>query len=197
MTSRKSPRKVHAVKQAAPAKPQRSKRSEAEKIATERALSRERQAGLYDKAMQLFHAGQFAKAIDQFQVVAAGPNREMAHSARVHRAVCEQRLARNEVKLSTPEEHYNYAVALINRRDLQLALEHLERALDDIRDGDHIHYAMAICHGLMGATDRAAEHLNRAVALEPRNRTAARNDPDFLPFASAPAIKKVLYPDTD
>jgi tetratricopeptide (TPR) repeat protein len=119
----------------------------------------------------------------------------MAHAARAHSRACEQRLARSELKLSTPDDHYDYAVTLINRRQLAPALKHLEEALQTTGDGDHIHYAMAICHGLMGETESAAEHLGRAVAIEPRNRTAARNDPDFHTFASAPAVKRILYPD--
>ena len=192
--SKKAPR-ASSARKAADAKPQRSRRQEAEKVAAEKALSREKQAAAYDKAMTLFHSGEFANAIEMLDVVIDGPNREMAHAARVHRSVCEQRLGAREVKFSSPDEHYDYAVALINSRRLRPAIDHLRNALKAMRDPDHVHYALAICHGLMGEIDSAAEHLNRAVTLAPRNRTVARNDPDFQPFASAPPIRKILYPD--
>ncbi|MCP5116447.1 MAG: tetratricopeptide repeat protein [bacterium] len=120
----------------------------------------------------------------------------MAHSARVHRMVCERRLEAGEPQLPTPEDRYNYAIALINRGEPRQALRHLEEALRDMPDADHLHYAMAICLGLVGEMDRAASELRRAIALQPRNRTAARNDPDFQPFASAPQIKSILNPET-
>lgn len=193
--TKKTTRAPAPARKSADAKAQRARRTEPEKTAAEKALSREKQIAAYDKAMALFHSGEFAKAIEMLDTVVEGPNREMAHAARVHRSACEQRLGGKVLKFSSPEDHYDYAVALINSRQLRPAVDHLRSALQQMRDPDHVHYALAICHGLMGEIDSAAEHLSKAVTLAPRNRTVARNDPDFQPFASAPPIKRILYPD--
>jgi len=188
-------KKTTTAKKSATAKTTKSRRQEAERLASAVAQAREKQASQYDEAMRLFHAGEFAKAKKLFDDVADGPMPEMAHAARVHRSVCEQRLATTELKLKTPDEHYDYAVTLINRRELDEALEHLEAALRDSPSPGDVHYAIALCLGLKGKVEEAARQLDRAVTLEPRNRTVARNDPDFQAFASAPPIKRILYPE--
>jgi tetratricopeptide (TPR) repeat protein len=157
------------------------------------ARTRDEQARLYDKAMKLFLSGDFAKAREAFDQVVAGPSPEIVHAARTHRSVCDRRLASAEVVLEGPEEHYNYAIALINQRRLPEAQSHLMKALD-AKGGrtDHLHYALAICIGLQGDPRKAAEHLQRAIALDPKNRAIARNDPDFESFTSAPEIRQLL-----
>ena len=182
-------------KGAATTKTTRSKRRDMEKTSPEQTLTRMKQSSLYEKAMKLFHAGDFAKAKSIFDEAVTGPNREMAHSARVHRTVCERRLARTEMDLPTPDDHYDYAVTLINRRELDQARQHLEQALERIKDGDHVHYALALCHGLKGDVENATAHLKRAIEIQPRNRTAARNDPDFQAFAGQPQVRALLYPE--
>ena len=164
-----------------------------EKRAAVRTLTKQKQSSLYERAMKSFHAGDFAKAAEILPAVTDGPNREMAHSARMYQTVCERRLSALEPQLSTAEEHYDYAIALINRRQIQEARQHLLEALERSPDGDHVHYALALCYGLEGQVDAAATHLQRAVALNPGNRTAARNDPDFAPFADAPPVSAILF----
>ncbi len=148
---------------------------------------------MYDQGMRLFTAGEFAKAADILAMVATGPNREMAHAARTHRTVCERRLSASpEPRLTTPDEHYDYAIALINRRELEGARRHLLEALKHLKDGDHVHYALALCYALEGQMENAAAHLKRAIDLRPANRAAARHDPDFEPFTHAPEISAIL-----
>ena len=193
--TRKASGKTSAARKPAATKTSRTSRQEAGKGVSDRAMTREKQIGLFEKAMKLFHSGDFRKARDLFSTTAEGPNREMAHSARVHHRVCERRLGTNEPQLPTADDHYNYAIALINRREARQALQHLEEALQAGPGADHVHYAMAICLAMLGELDRAAEELSQAIVIQPRNRTAARNDPDIQPFASAPQIKSVLFPE--
>ncbi len=163
-----------------------------EKSAAEPALTKEKQVALYEKAMKLFHAGELAQAILAFDQVVAGPSKEIAHSARVHQAACRKRLAVREPVLASPGDHYDYGVALINRGDLDEALKHLRQALEAIQNGDHIHYALALCYGLKGELGQAAAHLRRAIELDPRNRGVARNDPDFQPLLARPEIRDLV-----
>ncbi len=100
-----------------------------------------------------------------------------------------------EAKIETPEDRYNYAVTLINRRRPTEAATQLLRALEGSEKADHIHYALAICYGLQGELTEAGEHLRRAIALDPKNRTIARNDPDFDPFVNSPPISSLLEPE--
>jgi tetratricopeptide (TPR) repeat protein len=175
-----------------PPKASEAKGTPPEKSALEPALTKERQVALYEKAMKLFHAGELDQAIAAFEQVIGGPSKEIAHSARIHQTACRKRLAAREPVLSSPGDHYDYGVALINRGELDEALKHLRQALEAIENGDHIHYALALCYGLKGDVESAARHLRRAIELEPRNRVAARNDPDFQPLLTRPEIRDLV-----
>ncbi len=157
--------------------------------------SRDKQTDIYDKAMKLMAAGEFTKAKELFDQVVEGPSSEVAHTARMHRSVCERRLEEPEIKLETAEDHYNYAITLLNRREPDTARKYLEKALASNPKADHVLYALCLSHGLTGDIDAAARHLARAIDINPRNQRAARNDPDFAPFLSAPQIQALLRVD--
>jgi tetratricopeptide (TPR) repeat protein len=149
----------------------------------------------FEKGMRMFHARQFRQARDMFQAAQTGADRAVAHRAELHARICERRLQASGVELSTPEDHYNYAVALINSRELATAQKHLRVALEADPAADHVLYAMAACQGLAGDYEGAYDNLKRAIDLQPRNRLAARQDPDFAVIADHPAIARLLYPD--
>ena len=149
----------------------------------------------FEQAVRLFHARKFAEARELFVKAGGGPNREMAHNADLHIRMCDRRLEKPVVDLKTAEEHYNYAVAMINARNLSDAQQHLEAALKLEPQADHVLYALALAKGLAGDIDGAHEHLKRAIDLEPRNRISARQDADFAAFSSQPQIQQLLFPD--
>lgn len=149
----------------------------------------------FEQAIRLFHARKFAEARDQFMKATDGPNREMAHNAQLHIRMCDRRLVTPSVELKTAEDHYNYAITLINSRALNTAQQHLETALKMDSGADYVHYALALCRGLSGDLQGACENLRRAIELQPRNRVAARQDADFASFASFPGIQQLLFPD--
>lgn len=149
----------------------------------------------FEEGMRLFHARQFQRAGEVFQQAMRGADRAVAHRAGLHARMCEQRLTSAGPVLNTPEEHYNYAITLINSRDLATAQKHLRAALDADSGADHVLYALAACQSLGGDLPSAYENLKRAIELQPRNRLAARQDPDFASMADHPAFIRLVYPD--
>jgi tetratricopeptide (TPR) repeat protein len=137
------------------------------------------QLTVFGEAARLFHRGEFVEARLRFQNAASGPNREVAHTARLHIRMCEQRIAASMPDLRTAEDRYNYAIALINQRKLAAADEQLKKAVAEQPGADHYHYALALSRGLQGDLRAAADHLRQAIDINPRNRAAARTDPDF------------------
>jgi tetratricopeptide (TPR) repeat protein len=158
-------------------------------------MNQEKQAGLFEEAIGLFHRQDYGRAKELFEKAAAGPVREVAHAARVHARMCEQRINRSAPALDTADDHYNYAVALINRNELSAAEKHLREGVRLAPNADHIHYALALARGLRGDMQQARESLKRAIDLDPRNRIHARNDPDFAELARQPAIVSLLFPE--
>jgi tetratricopeptide (TPR) repeat protein len=149
----------------------------------------------FDRAIALFQVREYAGARDLFEAAAGGPLREVAHSARLHVQMCARRIETSEPAFGTPEEHYNYAITLINARKLPQAEKHLREALAQVPAADHIHYALALCRGLSGDIHAAHAHLRRAIELHGRNRIAARNDPDFATIARLSPVYELLYPE--
>lgn len=153
------------------------------------------QTHCFDEAMRAFHAGHYSQAMQRFEEAAKGPLREIAHSARLHARMCERRIARPALSLKTPDEHYDYAVTLINQRQLEQAEKHLLLAIAQSPKGDHLYYALALCRGLGGDLEGAYANLKRAIELQPRNRVTARNDPDFADIGQLPPLGELLYPE--
>lgn len=155
----------------------------------------EEQPALFEQAIVQFHRGDFAKARAIFERAAIGANREVAHSARLHARMCEQRLASAADAIRTPEDHYNYAIALINERRLDLAEYHLQQALTQSPRGDHLYYALALSRALNGDLEGAYAYLRRAIELNHANRIAARNDPDFADFVQQQPLAELFRPE--
>jgi tetratricopeptide (TPR) repeat protein len=155
----------------------------------------EKQLADFEAASKLFHARKFREARELFLAAAAGPERDVAHRAGLHAAMCNQRLEQREVRCQTAEEHYNYGIALLNTRQSREAASYLERGLQMAPDSDHIHYALAVAHTLLGDAHRAHEHLRRSIELEPKNRLMARQDPDLGSVVTQPQFQALLYPE--
>jgi tetratricopeptide (TPR) repeat protein len=155
----------------------------------------ESQLASFEAGSKLFHARKFREARERFLQAAEGPERDVAHRARLHAEMCSQRLEQPEVQCQTAEDHYNYGVALLNTRKVQEACAYLERALQLAPDSDHIHYALAVAHGLSGDASRSHLHLKRAIELEPKNRLMARQDADLGNVAAQPQFQALLYPE--
>jgi tetratricopeptide (TPR) repeat protein len=158
-------------------------------------LSSEKQLAAFESAMRLFHARLLQEARGRFEQAAEGPERDVAQRARLHIAMCDRRLPQEAPALLTADDHYNYAVALINTRSLAEARQHLEQALEIAPGSDHVHYALALAQALAGDFSGAQENLRRAIEIEPRNRIMARQDADFAPLANQAPFNALLYPE--
>jgi tetratricopeptide (TPR) repeat protein len=159
----------------------------------------ESQLQIFERAVKLFRVQQFREARSLFETASKGALREVAHNARLHISMCNRRLEKPEVLLTSMEDFYNVGVERLNARDLDGARRHLEKAVELCRsDGnaaDHVYYAMAACHALSGDARGAYENLKRAIEIEPRNRTAARQDADFSGTVQQPLLQQLLYPE--
>jgi tetratricopeptide (TPR) repeat protein len=153
------------------------------------------QLELFESAVRLFHARKFREAREHFLTARNGGDRGITHKADLHIRMCDRRLEEQSVVLTTPDEHYDYAVTLINERKLSPARHHLLKALEEQPEADHVYYALALCDGLSGDLQGAYENLRRAIEIQPRNRISARQDADFAGLANQPPLDRLLFPE--
>ena len=156
----------------------------------------ERQQQQYTEAIRLFNSQKFDRADALLQKAMEGPNRTLAHHAQIHSQICRKKLAPPEVDLKTAEDHYNYAVTMINARRLGEAAQHLEAAIRMAPEADHLHYALAAAEALRGNAQGAYERLKTAIQLQPRNRILARGDADFSGVLDYHPLATLLHADS-
>ena len=152
------------------------------------------QLAAFEAGVKLLHAREFRAAKERFRSARNGTDRVIAQKAETYIRMCDRRLEEPVMILKTPEEHYNYAITLLNLRELKKARQHLQRALEQEPNADHVYYALALCCGLSGDPQGAYENLRRAIEIEPLNRMRAKQDPDFASISQQPPLDRLLFP---
>lgn len=156
----------------------------------------------YSQAVQNYEAGlkalqerKYEKAKGHLEKASASSFRELADRARQHLRVCEQHLAKAGNSFKSAEEHYDYAVSMMNSGDYETAKAHFERILKQSPKADHVVYGLALLHALSGRVEESLTHLRKAIELNPSNRFQARNESDFGKMADDPRFTEMVYPE--
>lgn len=150
----------------------------------------------YEAGLKALQIHKYDKAKAYFEKVVAGPSPELADRATVHLHTCDQQMSRVATNFKTPEEHFDYAVSLMNMGDYVTARENFDHLTKHSPKLDFIWYGMAALHCLTGRFPDAINSLSEAIRLNPANRYQARNDSDFRNLADDPRFTELLYPDT-
>jgi tetratricopeptide (TPR) repeat protein len=149
----------------------------------------------YETGLRSMQEHKFDKAKIHLQKVVSGPSKELADRALVHLNTCNQRLERTATQFKTSEEHYDYAVSLMNIGDYVSAREHLEKLSKQAPKADYVAYGLAALDCLTGHVEDSLRHLNEAIRLNATLRFQARNDSDFQNLAEDPRFTELLYPE--
>jgi len=149
----------------------------------------------YETGLRAMQEHKFDKAKSYLQKVVSGPSRELADRAAVHLNACNQQLERVTTQFKSPEEHFDYAVSLMNVGDYVSAREHLEKLSKQVPKADYVAYGLAALDCLTGHVEDSLRHLDEAIKVNPTLRFQARNDSDFQNLAEDPRFTELLYPD--
>jgi tetratricopeptide (TPR) repeat protein len=149
---------------------------------------------MYERGLQALQRRDFAASADALRtVIERYPDeRELLERARLYLKVCERELEPKEPAPKTADEWVYAATVALNQEDEANALLHLQRALAADSRHDHAHYMMAVASARRNDVNAALDHLRRAVALNPENRSIARQDPELDSLREAPAFKAAL-----
>lgn len=150
-----------------------------------------------ESGIKLMYAEDFAKAVKAFNKVIDDypeePEIQASAKARIH--ACEKKIQeRARTVFRTPDDHYNVAVALMNRGDVGNAMTHLQSALKLAPKADHILYAIAAASALQGNRDQALHYLKQSIHHRAENRFQAQQDNDFAVLAEEQAFKDLITP---
>ncbi|HKD81359.1 MAG TPA: hypothetical protein VKH81_16815 [Candidatus Angelobacter sp.] len=149
----------------------------------------------YEAAIKAMQEHKFEKAKTLLEKILAGGTKELMDRARVHLNLCNQQLAGAATTFKTQEEHFDYAVSLMNSGQFDQARGHLEKILKQNVKADFAYYGMAVVDCLTGQVEASLKNLGEAIRLNPQNRFQARNDSDFQNMADDPRFTELLYPE--
>ena len=150
----------------------------------------------YEAGLRALQEHKFEKAKPLFEKVLAGANKELTERAAVHLSTCNQHLERSTSnQFKTIEEHFDYAVSLMNVGDYVTAREHIEKLVKQAPKTDFVIYGLAALDCLTGHVEDSLKHLDEALRLNTSLRYQARNDSDFHNLAEDPRFTELLYPD--
>jgi tetratricopeptide (TPR) repeat protein len=149
----------------------------------------------YESGLRALQEHKFDKAKGHLQKVLAGPNKSLVDRAQVHILTCDKHLDAPALQFKTTEEHYDYAVSLINSGDYVTAREQLDKLLKQNPKAEYVLYGLAALHCLTGHVEESLKALEEAIQAKPSLRFQARNDTDFQNLAEDPRFTELLYPD--
>lgn len=149
----------------------------------------------YELGLKQMQAQKYDKAVPLLEKVVESGVSELADRAKVHLNICTQKMRERGHTFGTPEEHYDFAVSLMNTGDFVTAREHLELLSDKYAGLDFVWYGLAVLECLTGRTSESLQHLGEAIRLNPGTRFQARNDSDFRNMADDPRFTELLYPE--
>lgn len=149
----------------------------------------------YQSALELMQENKFEKARVLLEKVMRDAPPELVERVRMYQTVCQRRSAESSLSFATPEEHYDYAVSLLNAGSFEDARDQFDAILGAHPNSDFGHYGVALLHSMTGQNEEALEHLSRAIELNPSLRIQARTDPDFIDMVDDPRFTELLYPE--
>jgi len=136
----------------------------------------------YENALQLLHS-----------VLTTFPEEKELHErVRLYLNVCQRQATVRDDSPTTIAERLFAATLAINGGRFDDALKHLRLVRDEDPDNDHALYMLAVAHTQRGEFAEAVAHLERAVALNPENRSLARQDEDLDPLRDDDAFRMAL-----
>ena len=149
---------------------------------------------VYERALESLQKHDYQSAVDQLNSVLRlyPEEKELHERVRLYLNICERHKAPQEAAPVTVQERLYAATLAINGGRYDEALMHLRLVRDEDPDNDHALYMLAVAHAQRDEPAEAIAHLERAVALNPENRSIARTDPDLDPLREDDAFRTAL-----
>jgi tetratricopeptide (TPR) repeat protein len=149
----------------------------------------------YEAALRLMQEGKYDKAHAAFDKMLAAGSGDLADRIRMYINACVQQVSKGKTSFASHEEHYDYAISLLNDGHYEDAREQFTAILKQNDKADYAFYGLAVLASMTGDSHTCLEHLTEAIRQNPRNRIQARSDSDFQDMADDPRFTELLYPE--
>ncbi len=150
---------------------------------------------MYEAALRLMQEGKYDKAHSAFEKMLAGGAGDLSERVRMYSNACLLQASKGKNTFANSEEHYDYAVSLLNDGHYEDAREQFMIILKGNDKADYALYGLAVLASMTGDSHQCLEHLTEAIRQNPRNRIQARSDSDFQDMADDPRFTELLYPE--
>ena len=146
---------------------------------------------VYERGLKSLHKGNWRSAAKDFQrVVTESTQPDLVGRARRSLRLCEENLAKGRGKAKT--DPFLEAVYERNRGNYEEALEICKRGGRQSKD-ERFAYLAASIYTLMEDFEKAANLLELAIELNPKNRVHAFHDADFEPLRSHQDYRQLFF----
>jgi tetratricopeptide (TPR) repeat protein len=149
----------------------------------------------FQAAMVQLQQGKFDKSLAAFEKLLTTAPPELIERCKMYISICQRQLDKHKLTFTTPEEHYDYAVSLLNTGYYEEAREGFYAILATHPETDYAFYGLALLDAMTGRIQECLGNLAKAIELNPRNRLQARVDNDFQSMADDPRFTELLYPE--
>ena len=149
---------------------------------------------IYEQGLAALQRHDFRASADLFESVLRlyPEERELLERVRLYLNVCKRHVSPREDAPQTLEERLYAATLAFNGGRYDDAILHLRLVRDEDPDNDHALYMLAVAHAQRAEHAEAIAHLERAIALNPENRSLARKDPDLQVLRGDDAFRSAL-----
>ncbi len=149
----------------------------------------------YQAAVLLLQQGKYEKALGMLEKLLPEAPMELQDRCRIYITTCRRQMEKNALSFETPEEHYDYAISLLNTGYYEEAREQFNAILTGHPGADYALYGLAVLEAITGHAQDCLTNLARAIELNPKNRLQARADNDFQSMVDDPRFTELLYPE--
>jgi tetratricopeptide (TPR) repeat protein len=149
---------------------------------------------IYERAVEATQRHDFNHALELLESVLQRypEEKELHERVRLYMNICQRHATPRAAAPQTVDERLYAATLAINGGRYDEALGHLRLVRDEDPDNDHAIYMLAVAHAQRGEHAEAIAHLERAIALNPENRSLARRDGDLDPIRDDDSFRAAL-----
>ena len=135
----------------------------------------------FEKANEILWKGDHAKALTEFEIIAATEGLDSAFVDRVNSYIniCKDKLDKDKFEPNSQEEVMLASVIALNDHETGEALELINKAVEMDPENDSVIYLQACAQLDNGDKAKAFETIKKAIELNETNKIYARNNPSF------------------